>query len=122
MTQKQGCCPGRQGERRADFPTGREALNALTVRRGDGNGEYGAEGFVGLCPADMLSMNSRTSVGQLSMRRAGAFAFLQGEHELGALAVCDIEHARFPRVQRGDGGRACERFVPVRLSTSGWGL
>ena len=46
---------------------------------------------------------------------AGAFAFLQGEDELGALAVGDIEHARFPRVQRGDGGRACERFVPVRL-------
>jgi hypothetical protein len=70
MTHKQGCCPGRQGERRADFPIGREALNALTVRRGGGNGEYGAE----------------------------------GDDELRAVAVCDVEDARLPGVQRGNRG------------------
>jgi hypothetical protein len=68
MTQKQGCCPGRQGERRADFPIGPEALNALTVRRGDGNGEYGAEGFVVLWPAVQLVHERRTSAGQVSKR------------------------------------------------------
>jgi hypothetical protein len=123
MTQKQGCCPGRQGERRADFPTGREALNALTVRRGDGNGEYGALAFVVFDPANDVLVHERPHLGWPSFdARVSAFAFLQGEDELGALAVGDIEHARFPRVQRGDGGRACERFVRSGCPPAGGGF
>lgn len=81
-------------------------LNALTVRRGDGNCEYGAGGFFVLCPAVHMLVHERPHLGWPSFdARLSAFAFLQGDDEFGALAVGDVEDARFPRVQRGHRGR-----------------
>ena len=48
----------------------------------------------------------------------GGFAFPQGEGELDALAIEDIEHSRFPEIERGAGGLLWVRFVLGRLFTS----
>ena len=51
--------------------------------------------------------------------RLSAFAFLQGDDELRAVAVCDVEDARLPGVQRGHRGLAGERSALGRPKPAG---
>ena len=67
------------------------------------------------------SMNARTSGWPGLDAGAGGFAVVQGDDELGALAVGDVEDPGFPGVERGHGGLARGRFILSRLSAGGQG-
>lgn len=98
-------------------------LNARTLWRSQGHCADGARLVVFLDPTVYALLNARPYFRGPSLRAcAGGFAFLQGEHELDALAIDDIEHARFPGVRRWDGRLAWGCFVLVRLLGQRTGL
>jgi hypothetical protein len=86
------------GRTAGGLPIGRE--KGRSTERPDSsarrrNCEYGAEGFVVLCPAVHMLVHERPHLGWPSLdARVSAFAFLQGDDELRAVAVCDVEDAR----------------------------
>jgi hypothetical protein len=95
-------------------------LHSVVFWSGHGDRVHSESAFVLIDPASHMLVHERPHLrGPVFDLRAGGFLVLQSDDELGALAVGDVEHADFPRVQRGDSGLAWECFVLVGLSSSG---
>ena len=91
-------------------------LNAVIFRRRHSDRAHSTRLVVLLYPAVHMLIHERPHLCWPSFHaRAGGLADLQGDDELRAVAVGDIEDPGFPRVQRS--GVAGDVFVVARLSS-----
>jgi hypothetical protein len=82
-------------------------LNAVIFRSSQGHCADGALLLVVIDPATDMLVNERAHLGWPGLgARTRAFAFVQGDDELGAVAAADIKDPSFPRAEGGYGGGA----------------